>query len=54
MKKTVIIHNVPKEELQSVEDDLITEGFNTTHYIEPDSQYTVVGTKDSELPTTKP
>ncbi|MBD9355933.1 hypothetical protein [Methylomonas albis] len=46
MKKTVVIHDVPKEDLIEVEKDLKSEGYNTTHYEEPDGQYTVIGTKN--------
>lgn len=45
MKKTVIIHDVPAEDVAQVEGDLQSEGYNTASYLEPDGEYTVIGTK---------
>jgi hypothetical protein len=46
MTKTIVIHNVPPSDLQQVIDDLKSEGYNTSYYLEPDSEFTVVGTKE--------
>lgn len=46
MTKTVVIHDVPASELSQVIEDLKSEGYNTSYYLEPDSEFTVVGTKE--------
>ena len=46
MTKTVVIHDVPPDQLQDVLNDLKSEGYNTSYYLEPDSEFTVVGTKE--------
>lgn len=46
MKKTVVLHDVPSSDLQDVLNDLKSEGYNTACYLEPDSEYTVIGTKE--------
>jgi hypothetical protein len=44
--KTVIIHDVPKDELSTVIADLQRDGYNTSSLLEPDGTYTVTGTKE--------
>ena len=46
MTKTVIIHNVPKSEKKTVEDDLRADGYNVTSQEEEDGEYTIIGTKE--------
>ncbi len=46
MTKTIIVHNVPSPKLQQVLGDLKSDGYNTSYYLEPDSEYTVIGTKE--------
>jgi len=46
MTKTTIIHNVPSDKLQSVLNDFKDEGYNTSYYLEPDGEFTVIGTKE--------
>ena len=46
MTKTVIFHNVPEAAVNQLETDLKRDGYNTAKYVEPDKEYTVIGTKD--------
>ena len=46
MTKTQILHNVKPEDLEQVLAVMKADGFNTSYYLEPDSEYTVIGTKD--------
>ena len=46
MTKTVIIHDVPEQDLAQLMADLESEGYNTSSYVEPDGEYTVIGTKE--------
>lgn len=46
MKKTVIIHDVPAGSLDELINDLKREGYNVSYYLEPDSQYTIIGTRN--------
>ncbi len=50
MTKTVVIHDVPPSGLQQVLNDLKSEGYNTSYYLEPDGNFTVVGTKEVPAP----
>jgi len=52
MTKTVVIHDVPSAELSTVLADLERDGYNTSYYIEPDGEFTVIGTK--EVPNAQP
>ena len=47
--KTVIIHDVPKDELDIVIADLERVGYTTSSLLEPDGTYTVTGTKEVAL-----
>jgi sulfite reductase beta subunit-like hemoprotein len=46
MKRTLIIHNVPASEKESLIADLQSDGYQTTTIQEPDGEYTVIGTKN--------
>lgn len=46
MTKTVVIHDVPASELSTVLADLERDGYNTSYYLEPDNEFTVIGTKE--------
>lgn len=46
MTKTVVIHNVPKADKKTVEDDLRADGYNVTSQEEDDGEYTIIGTKE--------
>ena len=46
MTKTVVIHDVPSDELATVLADLERDGYNTSYYLEPDGEFTVIGTKE--------
>jgi hypothetical protein len=46
MTKTVIIHDVPSADLSTVLTDLERDGYNTSYYLEPDGEFTVIGTKE--------
>ena len=46
MTKTVVIHNVPKSDKKTVEDDLRADGYNVTSQEEEDGEYTIIGTKE--------
>jgi hypothetical protein len=47
MTETIVIHDVPAAMLQQVLDDLKSEKYNTSYYLEPDGEFTVIGTKES-------
>jgi len=49
MTETVVIHDVPATMLQQVLDDMKSEKYNTSYYLEPDGEFTVIGTKESPL-----
>jgi hypothetical protein len=45
MTKTKIINDVPAAMLRIVVGGLQADGYQTQYYLEPDSEYTVIGTK---------
>lgn len=52
MTRTVVIHDVPPSELGTVLADLERDAYNTSYYLEPDGEFTVIGTK--EVPNAQP